>query len=285
MQAGWDIPVYEIKERAQQCLSPEALAEFLKHFEDLNPPWGYHADHPISQWLIAQMTAPLHGQLHCEGPWEALAKEPHGSPVVMVCNHLSYGDAIILKCGLEHFMGKTLPILGLAGPKAYETAFKKFMVMVMESVKIPQPSQGQVAGHHLRETAQVLQNALETVRTYQQQGRILQFFPEGGRSRTGGMIPFTPGSARFLIDEPVVYPIGLVGTERMMGVQHEGIGAQEVIIRVGAPITWAELQEGLEGETHNEKRKKIMDRLGYAVAELLPQHLRGVYGKTLGTES
>ena len=280
MQAGWAVPIQEIQARAQQCISPEALVEFLSHFEDLNPPWGYHPDHPISQWLIAQMTAPLHGQLFCEGHWESLAKVPKGQPIVLVCNHLSYGDAIILKCCLEHFMGKTLPIIGLAGPKAYETAFKKFMVMVMESIKIPQPTQGVTAGPSLKESARVLQEAIQTVRTYQQQGRMLQFFPEGGRSRTGSMIAFTPGSARFLIDEPTVYPIGLVGTERMMGVQKEDIAAQEVFIRVGAPIPWAELQAGLENESPNEKRKKMMDRLGYAVAELLPEHLRGVYDKS-----
>ena len=66
----------------------------------------------------------------------------------------------------------------------------------------------------------------------------------------------------------------------MMGVQKEDIAAQEVFIRVGAPIPWAELQAGLENESPNEKRKKMMDRLGYAVAELLPEHLRGVYDKS-----
>jgi len=112
---------------------------------------------------------------------------------------------------------------------------------------------------------------------WQRKGRILYFFPEGSRSRSGQVERFISASARYCSGEDVwVYPVGYVGTENLLGVEGDQMRVDGGCISIGKGLSHHQLTQELN-ESPARLRKIWMDLLGYGVADLLPESQRGVY--------
>ena len=125
-----------------------------------------------------------------------------------------------------------------------------------------------------REVARAAQHSIGVSCDRLRRGDALLLFAEGTRSRDFGMQPLLMGAARYLeVPDTQVLPIGLVGTEAMFPVGEGVFRAVPVTARAGRPIDVRKLHEAAGGN-----RRLMMDAIGVAIGELLPEQYRGVYG-------
>ncbi len=110
--------------------------------------------------------------------------------------------------------------------------------------------------------------AIETALRVLEAGQPLGFFPEGTRSKDGGLRRAKPGIA-FLVRRsgaPIV-PVGVIGTK---GAALRVPPRSDVRVRVGHPLAPSDLPAGGD--------QAIADAIMQAIAELLPLDMRGAYG-------
>jgi 1-acyl-sn-glycerol-3-phosphate acyltransferase len=96
-------------------------------------------------------------------------------------------------------------------------------------------------------------------------GRVLGIFPEGTRSRGLGLRAAKTGAARFAIQAncPIV-PMAINGSQRVL---KSFPRRTTVEVKIGTPIY----------PQANEGALALTDRLMFAIADMLPKELKGVY--------
>lgn len=109
--------------------------------------------------------------------------------------------------------------------------------------------------------------ALQHARRILEHGALLGMFPEGSRSRGGGLRVGKTGAARLALETGVpVLPVALIGTDDIF--KHFLRRAQVRVVIL--PPLYA--REG-------ESPLALTERLMFALAEALPPHMRGVYAE------
>lgn len=127
---------------------------------------------------------------------DGLEQIPQEGPALLVCNHVSFMDPLVLMANLRR-------------PARFVMYYKIFNIPVLKFVfhtakAIP------IAGQ--KEDPAVLQRAYEDVDAALADGELVCIFPEGGLTRDGDIAPFRPGVARILERRPVpVVPLALRG--------------------------------------------------------------------------
>ena len=127
---------------------------------------------------------------------DGLENIPEEGPALLVCNHVSFMDPLLLMANLRR-------------PARFVMYYKIFNIPVLRFVfrtakAIP------IAGQ--KEDPLVLQHAYEEVDAALADGELVCIFPEGGLTRDGDIAPFRPGVARILEHRPVpVVPLALRG--------------------------------------------------------------------------
>ena len=106
-------------------------------------------------------------------------------------------------------------------------------------------------GWHLKRSGQVCINqqntaasigAVKSALRSLRNGMPLVIFPEGGRTRDGGVQPFLPGAFFLAIKaQAEIVPIALVGTFDLLPMNTYHIKCQPLEMRVGAPVSTAGL--------------------------------------------
>src|SRR5215217_3087459 len=127
-------------------------------------------------------------------------KLPRHGPFVLVANHCSHLDALILGAALtRRHRGRAFPIA--AGDVFFRsTVSSTFSVVVLNALPMWRKNCGPHALAELR-------------RKLQQEKAIFIIFPEGGRTRTGSMMPFKHGLGMLVAETNVpVVPCGLAGS-------------------------------------------------------------------------
>ena len=127
---------------------------------------------------------------------DGLENIPEEGPVLLVCNHVSFMDPLLLMANLRR------PARFVMYYKIFNIPVLKFVFRTAKAIPI--------AGQ--KEDPAVLQRAYDEVDAALADGEVVCIFPEGGLSKDGDIAPFRPGVARILERRPVpVVPLALRG--------------------------------------------------------------------------
>ncbi len=192
--------------------------------------------------------------------FEVVGREnvPLEGPVIIASNHLNNADPPAVSLALPRFpmfMAKRemigWPILG--------AAFRIFGAFPVRR-----------GGADL--------SAIRTASEVVNAGKMLVMFPEGTRSRTGGLTKGHPGTALIALrtGAPIV-PVAVTGTRKIPWpwIFIKPLSIPHVRVTLGEPFTLPPVEK-IGGEAAAEATKVIMGK----IAELLPPEYRGVYGDT-----
>lgn len=199
------------------------------------------------------------------------------APLVIVANHLSYSDANVIEILLQRGGGAALAnrLTALAGPKVFTSRVRRFSSLCFGTVKVPQSAEVSTgeAALNAREVARAARRSIDVALGRIREGDALLLFGEGTRSRTGEMQPMLTAVARYLeVPGTLVLPVGLTGSEALFPVDVATITPSRLVAQLGRPLR----ADALFGEANGDRRV-VMDRIGLAVAELIPPRYRGVY--------
>src|SRR5262249_10175916 len=160
----------------------------------------------------------------------------------------------------------------IAGPKVYSNVARRFSSLCFATIKTPQSSDVATdeAAMDARDVARAARLTIQVAHDRLRAGEALLVFPEGTRSRTGGLQPFRPAAARYLDGSDTwVIPIGLVGTDTLFPISGGAINPARVEMHVGAPVRARDLHAYL-----GRNRRALMDGVRHLVADLLPERNR-----------
>jgi 1-acyl-sn-glycerol-3-phosphate acyltransferase len=125
-----------------------------------------------------------------------LDRIPEEGPCVIVCNHVSYVDAVVVSACVRR------PIRFVMDHRIFATPVLGFVFRTMRTIPIASA----------REDAALKERAFADVARALRDGEVVGIFPEGALTHTGEMAAFRPGIERILAETPVpVVPIALAG--------------------------------------------------------------------------
>lgn len=200
--------------------------------------WFFHPGSAISGWLLRVV-----GGARIEG----LEHVPRQGPFVLVVNHRSLADPPILGWAVGHQVGRVVhfmakeemhrwPIIGWLADRS-----GVFFVRRGEGDRSAQRAA-------LRLLAE---------------GRPIAIFPEGTRSRAGGLGPAKPGAALLAIRSGApLLPVAISGTERLFPGHSRVPHRTRVVIRIGQTFALAHLPTGrIPRELLSEGSDRIMGEI------------------------
>ena len=121
---------------------------------------------------------------------------PAEGPVLLVCNHVSYMDPLLLMANLRR------PVRFVMYYRIFNIPLLRFVFRTARAIPI--------AGH--KEDPAVLQQAYDAIDAALAAGEVVCVFPEGGLSADGAIAPFRAGVEKILARRPVpVVPLALRG--------------------------------------------------------------------------
>jgi 1-acyl-sn-glycerol-3-phosphate acyltransferase len=127
---------------------------------------------------------------------QGLDNIPDAGPVVLVCNHVSFIDALVIAGCIRR------PVRFVMHFKFYELPVLNFIFRTAGAISI-------ASG---REDPEMLARAYEQISRYLQEGEVVCIFPEGGLTPDGEMKTFRPGIDKIIRRNPVpVVPMALRG--------------------------------------------------------------------------
>lgn len=184
-------------------------------------------------------------------------------PRIFVCNHLSNSDGLVLAKILKE---KSDPYF-VAGVKLSDDPITQLGTKIVKNIPIKPNSADK--------------EAITKVVKALKEGNDILLFPEGTRSRTGGLIEGKKGILLFArMGKAEVIPIGMSGTDILLPISKNGdMGAEkwqsaEVTVNIGEKIVFP--SKGKDEDKH-EYDDRCMDILMRSIANLLPEKYRGIY--------
>ena len=200
-----------------------------------------------------------------------------GRPLVIFANHLSYSDANAVEVLLQRAGASEVAdrLTVIAGPKVYSNIRRRFSSLCFGTIKVPQSTTraSDEAVMSARDVATAAKRSIQTAHERVRLGEALLVFPEGSRSRSGRMQRLLPGAARYLeLPDTWVVPMALTGTDHLFPLNEDSLNPVRLTLRIGTPLAAAELERTVGGD-----RQRLMDAVGYAIAQQLEPEYRGFY--------
>lgn len=132
---------------------------------------------------------------------------PDEGPALLVCNHVSYMDALILAGSIPR------PVRFVMYYKIFEIPVMRWIFRTAKAIPI--------AG--ARENPELMQRAFDEIDKALADGEIVGIFPEGALTKDGEIAPFKSGVERILERRPVpVVPMALRGMWTSMWSRRDG---------------------------------------------------------------
>ena len=265
-------------ERAIDESGPGALESLSARLLGAGAEWAYYPHDPLARRIhhalaprVLQPAPVVKGAHHLDA-----VKDKR---LVIFANHLSYSDANVVEIVLRSAGAGWLAdrLTAIAGPKVYSNVMRRFSSLCFGTIKVPQSSErsSEDAVMNPRDLARAARRAIHIAQERLLLGEALLIFAEGSRSRTGQMQEFLPGTARYLeLPDTWVLPIGMTGTEKLFPIDASALHAVPITVSVGRAIPASGLRERVRKD-----RRLMMTAIGGAVADLLPDEYRGVYGR------
>ena len=184
------------------------------------------------------------------------------APVMVVANHMSHFDIISLALATY-----PLRLSFMAKEELFRTWFLRNLFLRLGSFPV---RRGHADRHALRKAEEVIKTSW-----------ALAVFPEGTRSPEASLIRAHPGPALIALrNDLLILPVGISGTdkikEKRKGLKKLLFHRPQVTIHIGKPFKLSYP----EGKLTREQLQDCADNIMGHVAELLPEHYRGVYGET-----
>ena len=127
---------------------------------------------------------------------EGLDNVPETGPCIVVCNHVSYVDAIVIAACVRR------PIRFVMDHRIFRTPFLNWLFRTMQAIPVASA----------RDDPKLKEAAFETAAAALRDGEVVGIFPEGSLTADGEMARFRPGIERMVQDTPVpVVPMALRG--------------------------------------------------------------------------
>jgi 1-acyl-sn-glycerol-3-phosphate acyltransferase len=121
---------------------------------------------------------------------------PEDGPCIVVCNHVSYVDAIVIAASVRR------PMRFIMDHRIFQVPGLNWLFRTLRAIPVASA----------REDAALKESAFVTAEAALRNGEIVAIFPEGQLTADGEMGPFRPGIERMLADTPVpVVPMALRG--------------------------------------------------------------------------
>jgi acyl-[acyl-carrier-protein]-phospholipid O-acyltransferase/long-chain-fatty-acid--[acyl-carrier-protein] ligase len=175
---------------------------------------------------------------------EGAERVPRTGGALMVSNHLSYADAVLV--------GMTTPriIRFLVWAPFYRIKITRAFFLAFEAIPVEPGS------------AKLVVNALKKAREQLVRGKLVGIFPEGGVSRTGNVEPFTRGFGRIV--EGTGLPVIPVHIEGMFGhpLSYKGGGLGRSWERWWRPVITVRVGEPIYGAIEPEELRRVVTELG-----------------------
>lgn len=238
----------------------------LTHLMGVGDTIQLYEAHPLlrplaREWCDAVLkTVTVAGVEHVDA---ALAK----GPVVIIGNHLSYVDTQATDAALAHIGRADIAdrLVTVAGPKVYESLFRRFAAACLSTLPVPQSGAVSDANVSARDLARQAILSLKIGKSLPDLGLVLQIYPEGTRTRSGRMGSFLRGVHRYLAAPGChIVPMSHSGTDVMFPTDSSTLSPADYTITYGTPISVADA-----GSTRD-----ALAAAWDAVRRGLPEHLQ-----------
>lgn len=165
---------------------------------------------------------------------------PRSGPVLLVSNHLSGVDTILIPC----FSPRKVQFLAKAS--LFSGALRGWFFRQIGAIPVH------------REAGSAAQASLEAGRRVLAAGQVFAVFPEGSRSRDGRLYRGRSGAAFLALETgATVVPVGLIGTNRAQVDPRTG-RAPRVEVRFGPPVHLHDLSGVPAAQARREATERIM---------------------------
>lgn len=182
---------------------------------------------------------------------------PAHGPLIVVCNHISHFDALLLVALLPW------PIEFMAVTDLWQVPVTGWFIRLYGAIPLRRGEGDRAA---LRAALDVLAR-----------GGVLGIAPEGYIVPGAALVRPQPGAAYLALRSGApLLPVGIAGTERALENLKRG-RRTEVTVRIGAPF----MLSPVEGP-RRERLRRASDEIMEHIAALLPAAYRGVYAPTGG---
>lgn len=182
-------------------------------------------------------------------------------PAIFISNHLSNSDALVL----NHIL-KGQDLTFVAGIKLSKNPITNIGIMIIKTTPI-KPNCPDKDG-------------IKKIISIVKDGNNVLLFPEGTRSRTGGMIEAKKGILLIAkLTKAEIVPIGIRGTEKLLPIDRNDMAAEsfhyaDVKVKIGKPFL---LPVKEKDEDRKDYEERAMNYIMKNIANLLPESYRGIY--------
>jgi 1-acyl-sn-glycerol-3-phosphate acyltransferase len=154
---------------------------------------------------------------------------PESGPALLVCNHVSFVDALVISAACRR------PMRFIMDEAIFRAPIIRTLATGMKAIPIASA----------RDDATILERAFELIAAALRDGELVCIFPEGRLTRDGEIAAFRPGLTRILAQTPVpVVPMAIVGLWGSMFSRHTPAVWQrlprklwhEVVVNVGEAV-------------------------------------------------